>query len=127
MYAQQPTRTDSATPLLQIVVAALSVNTTKAVLASGYHYPLRLLLLHLSTSYILDGLRGGFKRWFSNSDRVGASPPHQRKESYIFIFVHLLQDLCTAGVMACEYEALLHFESLPTFAMLLCWDLLPPC
>lgn len=109
---------------IQILVSGLCIVSTKAVILDGYHYPARLLSMHVFATLLLELAVQGHTRQPSNTVHsllieVSQSATQPTNTRYTALLINLLEAVCISGSLICEYEALLHFKTLPALTMLL--------
>ena len=116
--------------VIWIISAALSLVTTRYLLFHGFHYPLRILSVHLAAALILRLLV-----WIYKETNRRDLPPLTLESSThrstvtadrrCLIFASLLYIICTSGALICGYQAIQHFQTLASLVMLLALDWQP--
>jgi hypothetical protein len=121
-YAENPT--SLVNTALCLGTAVLGITTTKAIMLRGYHYPARLLLMHLSAALLVElGLRLYRRQFRTNAHNIwidaGQSVKDTSKTRLVALGFHIVEAVCLSGSLICGYQNILHFKSLPALTMLL--------
>lgn len=108
--------------VLWLCTTTVSLTTTKYLLHNGLHFPMHLLLLHVTLTLALR-----LAKWISHRVHACAyAKPRttccawryiQPITKYQWLYVAFL-----SVALPCDYQAILHFQQLPTVAMILTLD-----
>ncbi|SMQ55125.1 unnamed protein product [Zymoseptoria tritici ST99CH_1A5] len=110
--------------VVYLLVAVLGITTTTALMLRGYHYPARLLTIHILAALILEiGVQIVHHRQLWRAPRnvlieVGQSAKLPCKTRLAAIGLNVVEAVCLSGSLICEYQAMYHVKSLPALAML---------
>lgn len=110
--------------ILWIFSTAISLATTRYLLFHGHHYPLRLLLAHISATLVLKALWRVFEvlqRWgpVSKDPNLPQSGTDIISASYHSVSCAALYACCVSGALTLGYQSIQHFQTFPALVMLL--------